>query len=143
MTAYSQAVKGNSILYAGVPLIKEYLIGTASECYPGRLVEIDSTANTVKAGADNSVVILGVLDVEPTEAITTVYDSADPCRVLSGHIIVWLLAISGATIAVGGKVQCAGNGKVDQAATAYADVGKAIMAKSGATDEWILVELYA
>lgn len=141
MTSYSTAVRGKSILYAGTPLVKEYKIKTATGCYPGILVEADSDADTIKAGADNSVVILGVLDVEATEDIDTLYDADDEARVLSGHIIVWLLAASGATIAVGTKVQCAGSGKVDQSATATAFVGTALQAKSGDTDAWILVEM--
>jgi hypothetical protein len=130
-----------SILYAGIPLFKEYEVLTDTGLYPGRLVEHDTNEGDIKVGADNSVVILGVADKEDTELVTTIYGVADQCRVLSGPIIVWLLAQSGATIAVGGLVQCGGSGKVDQYATATAGVGRALMAKTGDADEWILVDM--
>lgn len=147
MTSYSTAVKGKSILYAcpdgAGPMVKEYTVQTVTDMEPGHLVEIDSDADSIKAGADNSVVILGVLDVAPDIQIDATYVAGDQARVLSGHIIVWLEAISGATIAVGTKVQCAGAGKIDQYATATADVGKALQAKTGDDDAWILVEMFA
>jgi hypothetical protein len=130
-----------SILYAGEPLIKEMEVLTATDVYPGRLVEHDTNEGDVKAGASDSVVILGVADKEDTELITTTYHAGDQIRVLSGPIIVWMLALSGAAIAVGGLVQCAGSGKVDQYATASAGVGRALIAKSGNDDQWILVDM--
>jgi hypothetical protein len=133
---------GNEILYAGDPVVREMEVMTATDMYPGRLVITDgSTDYGIIVGTDNSVAILGVLDREPTELITTQYDQYDQARVLSGDIIVWLVAVSGATITRGLRVQCAGAGKVDQYATAQAAVGYSLHAKSGADDEWILVKL--
>lgn len=131
----------NAILYAGTPVIQEMEVLTATEMYPGRLVETDTNEWSIKVGQSNSVVILGVLDVEPTERRATIYGVGDQARVLRGDIVVMLLAISGATITIGLKVQCAGSGKVDEYATVLADVGYALQAKSGDDDEWILVKL--
>jgi hypothetical protein len=132
---------GNAILYAGDPVVREMEITTAADCYPGRLVESDGTDSGVVVGTDNSVVILGVLDRDATKLLTTIYTVNDQARVLSGDIIVWVVAVSGATITRGLKVQCAGAGKVDQYATVNGAVGYSLHAKSGATDEWILVKL--
>jgi hypothetical protein len=131
-----------SILYAGIPLIKECEVLTATEMYPGRLVEHDTNAGDIKVAATNSVVVLGVLDREGTELVSTIYHAGDQARVLSGPIIVWMLANSGATIAVGTAVQTVGGtGKISQYATATACVGRALAAKTGDNDEWILVDM--
>lgn len=133
---------GNAILYAGDPIVKEMEITTAADCYPGRLVQTDTALDYgVITGASDSVTILGVLDVDPTKLRTTIYTQYDQAKVLSGDIIVWLVAASGATITRGLRVQCAGSGKVDQYATAQAAVGYSLHAKSGDGDEWILVKL--
>lgn len=131
----------NAILYAGQPVYMEYEVKTNTGLYPGCLVQNDTDEYDIKVGADNSVVILGVADVEPNELRTTIYGAGDQCRVISGDCIVLLKAASGATIAVGTRVQCAGSGLVDEYATALADVGYSLQAKSGDDNEWILVKL--
>jgi hypothetical protein len=133
---------GNAILYAGDPVFLEMEITTATSCYPGTLVITDGSLDYgVITAPDNSVIVLGVLDVEPTELITTIYNAGDQAKVLTGDIIVWLKKISGATITRGLRVQCAGAGMVDQYATAQAAVGYSLHAASGDGTEWILVKL--
>lgn len=133
---------GNAILYAGDPIVREMEVTTATDMYPGALVITDgSTDCGCIVATDNSVAVIGVLDRDPTKLLTTIYTQYDQARVLSGDIIVWVKAISGATITRGLRVQCAGAGMVDQYATAAGDVGYSLHAKSGADNEWILVKL--
>lgn len=131
----------NAILYAGQPVYMEYEVGTNTTMYPGRLVINETNEWTITIGTDNSTVILGVLDVEPNELRETIYGTGDQARVISGDCIVLLKKASGATIAIGTRVQCAGSGLVDEYATATADIGYSLQAASGDDDEWILVKL--
>lgn len=131
----------NAILYAGEPVYAEYEVKTVTDMYPGRLVETDTTEYQIKVGTDNSLVILGVLDVEPNELRSTIYGEADQARVIRGDVVVLLQKTSGATITVGLRVQCAGAGRIDQYATALADIGYALQAADGDDHENILVKL--
>lgn len=131
----------NSILYAGNPKYLEYEVLTATNMYPGRLVITDTNEYSIKVGTDDATTVLGVLDVEPNELRETIYDAGDQARVITGDCVVLLKKASGATISVGTKVQCAGNGMVDEYATASADVGYSLQAADGDDDEWILVKL--
>jgi hypothetical protein len=133
---------GNAILYAGTPIVREMEVTTATTMIPGALVITDgSNDNGCIVAPDNSVIVLGVLDVDPTKLLTTTYTQYDQARILSGNIIVWLMKISGAAITRGLRVQCAGAGMVDQYATAEAAVGYSLHAASGDGTEWILVKL--
>jgi hypothetical protein len=130
----------NSILYAGQPVYLEYEVKTATNMYPGYLVIHDTNEYDIKVADDNSALVIGVLDVEPNELRETIYGAGDQARVITGDCVVLLKAASGATIAVGTKVQSAGNGLVDEYATADCDVGYALQAKTGDDNEWILVK---
>jgi hypothetical protein len=131
----------NAILYAGYPKYLEYEVETNTNMYPGRLVIAGSAEYQIVVGTDNAATVLGVLDVEPNELRETIYGAGDQARVITGDCIVLLKKASGATIAVGTKVQCAGAGMVDEYATATADVGYSLQAADGDDDEWILVKL--
>lgn len=131
----------NSILHSGDPVYREYEIKTADNCFPGRLVQHDTNEWDVKVADSGSAVVLGVLDVEPTELRTTIYDAADQARIITGDCVVLLKAVSGATIDEGTKVQAATGGKVIESTDATKAVGYSLQAKTGATDEWILVKL--
>lgn len=132
----------NAILYAGTPVVQEYEVKTADDMYPGRLVITDTNEWDIKVATDNSVAVLGVLDVEAGERRSTIYGAGDQARVLRGDIVVMLYAISGAVITIGLRVQCAGAGMIDQYATALADVGYSLQAKSpGEGGDWCLVKL--
>ena len=130
----------NAILYAGNPKYLEYEVKTATSMYPGRLVINDTNEWDIKVADDNSVLVLGVLDVEPNELRSTIYGAGDQARVITGDCVVLLKAASGATIAVGTKVQAAAAGMVDEYATAGAEVGYSLQVKTGDDDEWILVK---
>ena len=131
----------NAILYAGVPVYREYEVKTATEMYPGRLVITDTNEWDIKVATDNATTCLGVLDVEAGERRSTIYGAGDQARVISGDCVVMMTKSSGATIAIGTRVQCSGSGKIDEYATATADVGYALQAVSGDDDEWVLVKL--
>lgn len=131
---------GNSILYAGDPVIREFEVLTATSMYPGRLVQTDTTNYQIKVGASDSALILGVLDRESTELYTTIYGAGDQARVLSGDIIVWVVAASGATIGVGTRLYSAGSGLVDEDDTSGVSVGYSLHVKTGDDNEWILMK---
>jgi hypothetical protein len=137
----------NAILVSGNPIYEEYEVETAANMYPGHLVIKGTAAEQVVVATDNSVAVVGVLDVMPDKNLAemysdeTTYSVGDQVRVIRGDCVVKLRKASGATITVGLKVQCAGDGKIDQYATANADVGIAEEAKSGNDDEWIIVKL--
>ncbi len=129
------------ILCSGIPIIEEYEIETADNCYPGRLVEPGTGTHQVVVGTSGSSVIIGVLDTEPDELRTTIYVVDTQARVLRGDIVVLLKAVSGAAISMGEKVQCATAGMVIESTDATKAVGVAEEAKSGDDAEWILVKL--
>lgn len=132
----------NAILVSGTPIYEEYEVETATDMYPGRLVIKGSASHQIKVATDNSIAVIGVLDVEPTETRDTQYDANDQARVIRGDCVVLLKVLHSATIGIGGKVQCAGSGKIDQHATAYADVGISEEAWAPqAADGWIMVKL--
>ena len=74
----------------------EYEIGanaTAAKMLPGIGVEFDTSDWCVKETADESKVVLGVLDVASDMLITDAYAVGDPCRVIEhGKCLVRLLA---------------------------------------------------
>lgn len=131
----------NAILVGGNPIYEEYEVETATDMYPGRAVIAGTNPYQIKVGTDNDTTIIGVLDVKPDGKRTDQYSASDQARVIRGDAVVMMLKASGANIAKGGKVQCAGSGKIDQYATANADIGIAEEAKSGDDDEWIIVKL--
>jgi hypothetical protein len=131
----------NAILYAGNPKYLEYEVLDNTNMYPGRLVITDTNEWSIKVATDDAATVLGVLDVEPNELRTTIYGVADQARVITGDCVVLLMKISGATIAVGTKVQCAGAGMVNQSADGALAVGYSLQAASGDDNEWILVKL--
>jgi len=59
----------------------------------------------------------------------------------TGDAVVMMTAVSGASIAVGTKVQAATGGKVIQSTDATKAVGYSLQVKAGAVDAWILVKL--
>lgn len=141
-------VPTNSILVSGTPIYEEYEVETATGCKPGALVITGSASHQVVVATDNSVAVLGVLDVMPGYDKATMWsDDTDyaantQVRVIRGDCVVTLRALHSAAITVGLKVQCAGSGKVDQYATANADVGIAEVAHAAqANDSWINVKL--
>lgn len=138
----------NAILVSGNPIYEEYEVKTAANMYPGKLVITDTTAHQIKVATDNSVAVLGVLDVMPDQKLTDMYDDSttyaagDQVRVIRGDCVVMLRADHAATITVGLKVQAADTGNVDEYATANADVGIAEEDFSAqATDGWVMVKL--
>ena len=130
----------NSILYAGYPKYLEMEVETATNMYPGRLVITDTAEYQIQVATDNSVAVIGVLDVEPNELRETIYATGDQARVITGDCVVLVKAHSGATIVVGSVVQAAADGCVDQYATGGAAVGYALQAKAGDDHEWILIK---
>jgi hypothetical protein len=131
----------NSIVYAGYPKYMEYEIKTATDCYPGRLVITDTNEWCVKVAGDGATTVLGVLDVEPNELRETIYDAGDQARVITGDCIVMLQKTSGATIAIGTRVEAAASGRVSELADEDAEIGYSLQAASGDDHEWILVKL--
>ena len=130
------------ILCSGIPIIEEYEIETASECYPGRLVIPGTGTHQVVVATSGSALVIGVLDTEPDELRTTIYVVNTQARVLRGDIVVLVEAISGANIAMGGLVQAAANGTVIESTDATKAVGKAEEAITGVVeDHHILVKL--
>lgn len=131
----------NKILHSGFPVYREYEVRTAGGCYPGRLVQHDTNEWDVKVAESGSAVVLGVLDVEPTELRTTIYGTGDQARVITGDCVVLLKAVSGATIDEGTLVQAGDSGMVIESTDATKAVGKALQVKTGITAAWILVKL--
>ena len=110
----------NGILYAGQPLIQEYEVKTATSMYPGRLVITDTNEWNIKVATSGAATVLGVLDVEPGQLRTTLYDDGDQARVLSGDIVVLLTKDADLAITIGQKVIPANSGMVQ--VTGAADV---------------------
>ena len=138
----------NSILVSGNPIYEEYEVETATTMYPGTLVIKGSDSRYVVTGTDNSTEIIGVLDIMPDQKLTTMtstpttYSVGDQVRVIRGDCVVQLRALHSATITIGLKVQCAGAGRIDQYATANADVGIAEEDFGpAAADGWVIVKL--
>jgi hypothetical protein len=133
----------NAIIVNGTPHIEEYEVETTTDMYPGRLVIPGTNAHQIKVATDNCINAIGVLDVAPSGNRDTIYAAGAQAKVikLGSPCTVMMLVLSGGTIAVGGMVQCAGAGKIDQAATVNAAVGQAEEAKSGITDGWIMVDI--
>lgn len=137
----------NAILVSGNPIYEEYEVESGTSMYPGHLVIKGTGAHQINVAGDNSVAVVGVLDVMPDKNLaemyenSTTYSAGDQVRVIRGDCVVKLRKASGATITVGLKVQAAASGEVDQYATANADVGIAEEAKSGDDAEWIIVKL--
>ena len=123
----------NGILYAGQPVITEYEVKTATTMYPGRLVITDTNAWDIKVATSGALTVLGVLDVEPGELRTTLYDEGDQARVLSGDIVVLLTKDADLAIAIGDKVIPANSGMVQIGTTAGAVVGYALQAAVAAS----------
>lgn len=138
----------NAILISGNPIYEEYEVETAANMYPGKLVITGTNPEQVVVATDNSVAVVGVLDVMPDKNLKEMYDDSttyavgDQVRVIRGDCVVKLRADHAATITVGLKVQAGPDGNVDEYATANADVGIAEEAFSAqATDDWIIVKL--
>lgn len=143
----------NAILYAGTPEAGiEYEVETATDMYPGRLVQPGTQDYQIKVGtAAGNALITGVLDVKsdvrrqasgtgPTTC--NVYLVGDQTIPLRGDIVTLAVALSGQTINVGTHVEAANNGMV-QALSAGKDLGYAVTAKptnGGDGNEWILVK---
>lgn len=131
----------NAVLYAGDPLVIEMEVKTATRMYPGRLVITDSNEWDIKVCTSGATTALGVLDVEPTELKTTVYDAADQARVLHGDIVVLLRKDSGGAVAIGDRLIPADSGMVQKGTTAGAVVGYALQAVAAQTKADLLVKL--
>jgi len=110
----------NGILYAGQPVVTEYEVKTATSMYPGRLVITDTNEWNIKVATSGAATVLGVLDVEPGQLRTTLYDDGDQARVLSGDIVVLLTKDADLAITIGQKVIPANSGMVQ--VTGAADV---------------------
>jgi len=118
----------NGILYAGQPVVTEYEVKTATTMYPGRLVITDTNEWNIKVATSGALTVLGVLDVEPGQLRTTLYDDGDQARVLSGDIVVLLTKDADLPIAIGEKVIPANSGMIQVGTTAGAVVGYALQA---------------
>lgn len=130
-----------SILHSGKPVYREYEVKTVACMYPGRFVQHDSNEWDIKVATSGSLVVLGVLDIEPTELRPTIYGAADQARVITGDVVVAVKKISGATIDEGTTVQVANSGMVCETTDATKEVGYSLQAATGANNEWILVKL--
>lgn len=131
----------NSILYAGDPVITEMEVLTATMMYPGRLVITDTNEWDIKVATSAAATVLGVLDVEATELVSTIYGAGDQARVLRGDIIVLLKKDSGAALAIGNKVIPANSGMIQAGTTAGQVVGYALQAVAKETKADVLVKL--
>lgn len=106
----------NSILVQGNPIVRTKKIITVAECYPGRLVERDTTDGGIKVGTAAGPVIgwLGYeqasKDARPA-TVDTIFEVLKEVPVLSGPgmIIVARLAQS-QTIVAGNRLVAAANG---------------------------------
>jgi hypothetical protein len=115
---------------------------TATSMVPGRLVQTDTNEWSIKVQTSGGTNTLGVLDIEPAQLRTTLYDVGDQARVLSGPIIVLLTADSvGTGIAIGDPVKPADSGMIQKGGTAGADIGRALQVVAAATKANILVLL--
>lgn len=132
----------NDILVRGEPIITEYEVKTAANCYPGRLVIRDTSDGNIQVAGNGANNVLGVLDVEPGELRSTIYGASDQARVLSGPCVVLVEAVSGAVITAGLTLIPATGGTVIQGTTAGLIVGRALTSASPTdTGTFVQVEL--
>jgi hypothetical protein len=143
----------NAILVSGQPIIEEYEVETNTNMYPGKFVIKGTSAEQVLVATDNSVAVIGILDVMPDKNLAKMYTDATPyaagdqVRVIRGDCVVMARVDHSAVITVGLKVQVGDDGNVDQYATPLADVGISEEAFTGTgspgaqADNWIMVHL--
>lgn len=115
----------NTIVVSGTPMVQYFLLETAANCYPGRLVEVDSHQNAVEVcGAAGPA--YGVLGYEQAAkkyqpaTRATIYTANDYVPVLSGPGVVVMLYLStdAATIVKGTPLVPAAAGCVTAATAA-------------------------
>jgi len=109
----------HSIFVGGLPLIEEF--EAASEIFPGDLVEFnnaDANDKRIKAGANDSVAIIGVADITAANTAlrggkrASAYASEDVVKVLKGPINVMLRLAADQDIDRGEMLQPAASGEV-------------------------------
>jgi hypothetical protein len=144
----------NAILYAGEPVTQEMEVLTTTEFCPGKLVVTDTNDWDCKAAGATSSTVIGVADVPSDQKLTDYWTSSaggantksftagDQIRVLRGDIVVKLIAISGATIAVGTKLISAANGMVTNGTSAGQVIGYSLESPVlTSCCDWVLVKL--
>ena len=147
-------IPDNSILVAGQPIILEKEARTITNLAPGRLVIFDTTDYQCTYAGAAAPDVIGVADcpsdkrvsdytfTAKTGVLTTTFTAGDQIRVLSGPVDVKLMAVSGATIAVGTRLVSAAAGMVSNGATAGQCVGYSLDAPTLTTAcKWIRVHL--
>ena len=145
----------NAILYAGQPEVQELEVETTTSFGPGRMVATDTNAWQVEVAGAASIICLGIADVPSdkkltdmqvchtaTGAVTTAFTAGDQIRVLRGDIVVKGILVSGQTITVGEKLECAALGMLQTASVDQAVVGYALEnVTAGNYCEWILFKM--
>jgi hypothetical protein len=123
----------NAILCAGVPIIHEYEVKTATHMYPGIFVIRDTSDDNIKVGVTADLNVLGVLDVPSDGLRSEIYTQYEQARVLSGPCEVLVNVMSGATITAGITLLCGSGGCACQGSTIGAIVGRAKSSPGTAT----------
>ena len=146
----------NVVLCAGVPIITECEVKTATQMYPGLVVVRDTSDGNIKIGTTAVADPLGVLDLKPEGLRSTIYTQYDQARVLSGPCDVLINACSGATITAGITLVTGSGGTCAQGTTAGAIIGRAVTSPGTCTavvggdgntpshwysDKWVRVRL--
>lgn len=115
----------HAILVGGVPLFLEFEQGTeltTALILPGDLVEFTNPPNdcTVKAGQNESDVIIGVANIHPVGSATpprggtrtVAYAAGDTIEIMRGPLVVMLRVATSEQIQCGEYVQPAASGEV-------------------------------
>jgi len=137
---YSGFVKpNNAILVAGDPLITEFNVETATNMYPGRLVELDSGADDIEVcgAAGNAIGWLGYEQANPefrpaNRATAYVANDLAPVLYGGGFVIIGRLA-SGQNVAKDTRLVAGANGELIAATAAGLAAGSTPVTSTAAT----------
>jgi hypothetical protein len=137
---YAGFVKpNNKIVVAGNPLVSEFVVETATNMYPGRLVELDSNPDDIEVcgAAGNAIGWLGYEHANPAfrpDDMTTAYAANALAPVLygGGFVIVGRLA-SGQNAAKDARLVAGANGELLVATAAGLAAGSTPVTSTAAT----------
>lgn len=117
-----------AIVDQGVPLVDQYKIKTVANCYPGRLVIVDTTDNQLAISGAAGIVV-GWLGYEQAgmnykpDTVDTIYAVNDMVPVLyGGHFSIVGRLASGQSVAAGDLLKTAANGELTAATAGTDDV---------------------
>lgn len=130
--------------------IREFEVGanaTAAKMLPGNAVITDTLADAVKEAGAKADSIVGVLEIGPTNNLTTAYTAAAQCRVLQGHFIAQIRLKASENIAIDALLVSAADGQFAKLAVGViggqgAIVARALEASNVTTVAYILAEVW-